>query len=152
MDRKVTAATVLLFGLLIGAAVSRAERNSTLPPRERPLEAVNVEIPYAVVTGTVSVRAGGVPVSPADVTYAFQPDFKFSTGYLTLIKDGVYRFRADHVPADQPHTLTIKAAWNDTLVKDGVVLRQGRTYAGTLRLDIPFGRDYNFGDQILDLN
>ena len=146
---------IFLAGLLVAAAFaagpSQADPKPRLPEKMRSIEAVNVEIPYAVVTGTVTVRARGVLVNPADVTYSFEPDFKASTGYLFPVADGTFVFRADRVPADRSHVLTIKATHNDTVIKNGLVAHLGQTYSGLLRIEIPLGRDYSFGEQLLDL-
>jgi hypothetical protein len=145
--------TLAVPALILGfAAVAIAtDPNSKLPPVQTPIEAANIPHAYVVITGTVSVRVDGVLVNPSDVTYTFDPEFKFSTGYLDRVEDGIYVLRADRVPADGSYTLTIKAAYNDTLIKDGVVQRMGKTRTGSLRIPLPFGRDYSIDQQLLDL-
>jgi len=138
--------------LLVAAAARAADPRSKLPAVQAPIEASNVPRNFVVVEGTVTVRVRGVLVSPPDVTYAFDPPFRFSTGYLSPVSEGVYRLHADRVPADGSFTLTIRAVHNDAIIRGGVVERQGRTSSGSIRLQIPYGRDYSFGDQLLDLN
>ncbi len=145
---------VLVILVSLNAALIRAAdqpRPRYPEPSLRSIEAANVPVTYVVVSGTVTVRARGILVNPQEVTFVFQPEFPGSRGYLYSVGDGTYRIDVARVPADSFHTLLISAAYNDTLVKDGVVERLGETYTGTLRLDIPNGRDYAFGDQILDL-
>ena len=154
--RRIKSVSIRRFAViaLAGAGLAtglRADPRPTLPPVQRPIEAVNVPVSYVVVSGSVTVRVAGVLVNPDDVTYSFDPDFKFSTGYLTRVADGLYHMRTNKVPADDAHELTIKAAYNDTIIQDGVVQRLGQTHAGSIRIDIPPGRDYDFGQQLLDL-
>ena len=71
---------------------------------------------------------------------------------LWKVAAGTYVVRASKVPMDESHTLNIRAVYNDTIVRDGIVQRMGQTVSGTLTLQIPHGRDlYSFGDQLLDL-
>lgn len=155
MTRKpITAFLIVAAGAWLGAvgAGRAADPSSKLPALQRPIEAANIPQSFVVVDGTVTVRVQGVLVNPTSVTYAFDPEFKFSNGYLTPASDGIFRLHANNVPADNSYTLIIKAAYNDTVVRDGVVLRLGKTYSGSIRISIPYGRDYSFGDQLLDLN
>lgn len=141
----------ILFVLTAALAAAHADPRPHLPPLERPIDAVDVPVSYVVVSGSVTVRADGVLVNPNDVTYSFDPEFKFSTGYLARVGDGLYRLRTDRVPAGDGYELTIRAAYNDTIIQDGIVQRLGRTHVGSIRIDIPPGRDYDFGQQLLDL-
>jgi len=146
-------AGALLFS---GAPFARAEDRPLLHRQEkelRSIDAVNVDVPMAVVTGTVTVRAGGVLVSPQQVTYAFQPEFPLSRGRLRKTADGTYVLKLRNVPANRTHTLTMNAVYNDTVVREGVVQRLGETRSGRLELAIPHGRDtFSFGEQLLDLH
>lgn len=149
--RKFVAPALLIAGAWLAAGAGSAETRTKLPDPMRSIEAVNVERPFAVITGTVTVRSRGVLVNPPAVTYSFYPDFKGSAGHLFRVADGVYVLRAGRVPSDRGHVLTIRGAYNDTVIRNGLVEHLGRTYTGTLRVDIPHGRDYSFGDQLLDL-
>jgi hypothetical protein len=141
-----------LFVLAAGSA--GADDTSLLHRREHENRSIpaNVEVQYGVVLGTVTVRSGGVLVNPQEISYAFQPDFPGSQGYLWRVGDGTYVLRAQRVPIEDSHTLIIRGTYNDTIVRDGIVQRLGETTSGSLRLQIPFGRDsFDFGEQLLDL-
>ncbi len=146
-------AAIAAFMWVGGAREARtADPRSKLPAVQTPIDAANIPPSFVLVEGTVTVRVRGVRVSPGDVTYAFDPPFKLSTGFLSPISEGTYRFHLNKVPADGAYTLTIKAAYNDTIISGGVVQRKGSTVTGSIRIAIPYGRDYSFGDQLLDLN
>lgn len=145
-------APLFLFLVLGGvSAAVAADRPWRPEPRARTVQPVNVPVNHVVVSGTVTVRVRGVLVNPQQVTYMFQPEFPSSRGHLWKRADGTYVLRVPRVPADRPHILTISAAYNDTVLKDEVVERLGQTYTGSIRIEIPHGRDHAFGDQLLDL-
>ncbi|MBV9080262.1 MAG: hypothetical protein JO102_03990, partial [Elusimicrobia bacterium] len=55
--------------------------------------------------------------------------------------------------ADQAYQLTINANYNRAIVRsDGYVERKGDTYSGVLTVNIPYGGDYSFGTQLMDLH
>ena len=135
----------LIVGFLIaaGCAVARAE---PFQPAPTPV------IPFETVSGTVQVRLNGAPVNPAMIRYTFTPVFTINSGGLTKTDEGAYFMRADNVPKNAPYTLTITGSTNDTQYAwDGTIQKPGRTYSGMTRIAVPYGGDFDFGVQFLDL-
>lgn len=149
-----TGGLIVLAAALFAAVPGRAADQPRPKYPERTLRSiapVNAPTSYVVVSGTVTVRARGVLVNPQEVTFVFQPEFPGSRGYLYRVAEGTYRLEVPRVPGEAAHTLVISAAYNDTIVKGDVIQRLGETYSGTLRLEVPNGRDFAFGEQLLDL-
>src|SRR5689334_7073222 len=94
--------------------------------------------PYRQITGTVTVRLDGVPVAPQELNYICSPEVKSNTGIVALKRDGTYFLQADNLPFNIPFTLRISAAYNDSVTgADGRIERQGRSYTGAVKVDIP---------------
>ncbi len=128
--------------------------NRLSPPPMKNIRPANVDpAPFVTVSGTITVRLDGVLTDAQTIDYTFLPEFPGNTGQPERVGTGTYFIKADNVPLDQSHLLTVYAVYDSSIQgRDGVIEKRGRTTTGKVKINIPFSDEgVDFGVQFLDL-